>query len=159
MKITGIIIAVSLLSGVSFWKLFPGAPVKQYSVVEVQKKDFNILLIEKGIVQPSNISLVQTFTSGTIISLKEEGEMVKKGDVVARIDTSNYDDNIAELEVELQSQILSLDIAKKRVKMIESREKNRMSEKKKSWEYHLVLRDYEFSLPDKKNCAPAGNQP
>jgi multidrug resistance efflux pump len=149
-KTIGIIIVASLLGGVSFWKFFPSKTVKQYSLVEVQKKDFNIRLIEKGIVQPSNISLVQTFTSGTIISLKEEGEMVKKGDVVARIDTSNYDDDIAELDVKLLSQLLSLDIAKKRVKMIESLELNRMSEKKKSWEYHKVLRDYEFSLPDKK---------
>ena len=43
MKITGIILAVSLLSGVSFWKLFPREAEYNYTYIEVQKKDFQYL--------------------------------------------------------------------------------------------------------------------
>ena len=118
--------------------------------VSVSEQNIERTISERGMVAASNVSLVQTMTSGTIIYLRKNGEKVKKGDVVARIDTSNYDDDIAEIDLELKGEELNLNFNKKKRDIIEKSYMNRTSEYKKRYEHAILERDYEFSMPDKE---------
>ncbi|MCM8540001.1 MAG: HlyD family efflux transporter periplasmic adaptor subunit, partial [Lentisphaeraceae bacterium] len=102
---------------------------------------------DRGMVAASKISLVQTSTGGSILFLRKNGEKVKKGEVVARVDTSNYDDDIAEIALDLKAEELTLSLNRKKAALIESSERNRMLEKQKSYEHALLEKKYEFSKP------------
>ncbi|MCM8540541.1 MAG: hypothetical protein NE328_09720, partial [Lentisphaeraceae bacterium] len=67
----------------------------QVEWIPVSEEEINRTVSDRGMVAASKISLVQTSTGGSILFLRKNGEKVKKGEVVARVDTSNYDDDIA----------------------------------------------------------------
>ena len=115
--------------------------------VSVSEEEIEMTLIERGMVAPRNISLVQTSTSGTILFLKKNGDRIKKGEVVARVDTSNYDDDIAELQIDLKAEELTLNLNRKKLELTEQSEKNRMLERQKKYEHAVLERNYELSKP------------
>jgi len=118
--------------------------------VSVSEQNIERTISERGMIAASNLSLVQTMTSGTIIFLRKDGERVKKGDVVARIDTSNYDDDIAEIALELKGEELNLNFNKKKTEILRKSYSNRTSEYKKKYEHAMLEKEYEFSMPDKE---------
>lgn len=120
----------------------------EWASASIQKIERTVT--ERGMIAPSNVSLVQTTTSGSIIYLKNNGEKVKKGDVVARIDTSNYDDDIAEIALDLKAEELTLNFNKVKAELMEKSYRNRNSVYKKTYEHALLERKYEFDQPDEE---------
>ena len=119
----------------------------QVEWIPVLEEEINRTVSDRGMVAASKISLVQTSTGGSILFLRKNGEKVKKGEVVARVDTSNYDDDIAEIALDLKAEELTLSLNRKKAALIESSERNRMLEKQKSYEHALLEKKYEFSKP------------
>ncbi|MCM8529377.1 MAG: HlyD family efflux transporter periplasmic adaptor subunit, partial [Lentisphaeraceae bacterium] len=115
--------------------------------IPVAEEEIERTISDRGMVAASKIALVQTSTGGSILFLRKNGEKIKKGDVVARVDTSNYDDDIAEIDLDLKAEELTLSLNRKKAALIESSERNRMLEKQKSYEHALMEKNYEFSKP------------
>jgi len=141
-----------IICGIAF-TLFKAFNVNREVKVEwisVSEEIIERTVSERGVIAASNISLVQTTTSGSILFLRKNGEKVKKGDVVARIDTSNYDDDIAEIALELKGEELDLNFNKKKAELMEKNYRNRTSEYKKKYEHAILEKEYEFDKPDKE---------
>jgi multidrug efflux pump subunit AcrA (membrane-fusion protein) len=150
MKSITIIFIITLLTGTAYWQFNSVDTAQSFTWVEVERKEFQVYFSEKGIVAPSKISRVQSSSGGTLISLMEQGKEVVKGDAIAKVDTSNYKETIATFDSQLKTLLTSLDINKTDITLAKLDGKNLQEGAKKSWEYTVKLRDYEFSLPEKK---------
>lgn len=141
-----------IVCGISY-TLFKIFNVQKTVIVEwisITEQQIERTVAERGVVAASKISLVQTSTSGSILYLRKDGEKVKKGDVVARIDTSNYDDDIAEIQLELKGEELDLNFNKKKAELMEKSLRNKASEFKKKYEHAVLEKEFEFTRPDKE---------
>ena len=150
MKSITIIFIIALVTGTAYWQFNPVDTAQNFTWVEVERKEFQVYFSEKGIVAPSKISRVQSSSGGTLISLMEQGRRVTKGDAIARVDTRSYQEEIATFDSQLKTLLTSLDINKTDINLATLDGKNLHEGAKRSWEYSVKLKDYEFSLPEEK---------
>lgn len=116
-------------------------------VFTVQEAVHPIILNERGVVSPNNITIVQTATEGTILYLRKDGERVAKGDVIAKIDASGYDSDISELNLQLKAEELTLASNRKKLEITASSEKNLLQSRQKKYDHALLQEKYELSKP------------
>ncbi len=82
----------------------PKAPIPSVYVVPIEKGSVNITAHYMGSIEPFVKSDVSTRISGTIVGIKaREGDLVKKGDLLATIDDRELVDKIAVINAELQA--------------------------------------------------------
>lgn len=122
---------------------------QQIQWISVTEEKIQPTFSERGIIVPSKVSLVQTSTAGTILFMRTDGEKVNKGDVLVKIDTSNYADQIAALDILIQTEELALSLNKKKAVLIEKLQSNKMLDRQKKYQHAVLVRDFEFNKPDK----------
>ncbi|MBO8165397.1 MAG: efflux RND transporter periplasmic adaptor subunit [Brevibacillus sp.] len=83
--------------------------VKQVAVAEVKQEQAVRLLELSGTLQPSEEALVAFEVPGRIVELKrEEGDDVKKGDILGRLDASDYTLQLAQASTAVEQAAASL---------------------------------------------------
>ena len=81
-----------------------------YLAYTVQREDMTVSVSGTGAIEPIQSYKVTTLISGEILEAPfEEGQTVHKGDVLFRIDAKDVENNIAQLELNVQSAQLALD--------------------------------------------------
>ncbi|NMA24546.1 MAG: biotin/lipoyl-binding protein, partial [Clostridiales bacterium] len=86
------------------------AAVTTYSVYAVEKRDITVALNGSGTLKPADSYSVTSLVSGEILSdTFEEGDTVKKGDVLYQIDTADAETGIRSAELNLEKAQLQYD--------------------------------------------------
>ena len=148
LKFTAWIFFILALCGLSLWRMVPQEEIKPDSpLAQGERKVIDEYIIERGYIEASEKSVIQTYISGSIISMKESGTYVKKGDVVATIDNSNYEDDILEYGLDLKQEKLLLDINKKKFALIEFDEERDVIRRKEELRHAELEHDEEMSRP------------
>lgn len=148
LKFTGWIFFILLLCGLSLWRMVPKEELRKDSpLTKVESKVINQFITERGFIEANEKSVIQTYISGSIISMKESGSYVKKGDVVATIDNSNYEDDILEFGLDLKEEKLLLDINQKKFALIEYDEERDVIRRKEELRHAQVEYNEEMSFP------------
>ncbi|MGL5057849.1 MAG: biotin/lipoyl-binding protein, partial [Fusobacteriaceae bacterium] len=76
---------------------FNAFKAKKVAGIKVEKKDYIEKILVTGTVQGKNYSKLGSEFSGTIHEIyKREGEIVKKGEILAKLNTEEIQKNIAE---------------------------------------------------------------
>ncbi|MCM8529854.1 MAG: hypothetical protein NE330_01730 [Lentisphaeraceae bacterium] len=142
-----IVLSVSGVGGF-IWSILPAeeaAEIKAKS--EAIVKQINRAVVERGRIQASDKSIIQSYISGSIISIKPSGSYVKKGDIVARIDSSNYEDDILEYGLDLKNERLVLEISRKKLNLIKSYYGNEILEDKENFRHAELAYEEEMAKP------------
>lgn len=128
----GLLLTLHPLKGRSWW--FP-KPFRNVATTAVQQSDLNVSRMAMGKVESEERTLIrcelqnleirnrgQGMSSGgasTVISLVPDGTMVKEGDVLCRLDSSNYEEMVRQQQIiverskaEFRQAELTLDVAK-----------------------------------------------
>ena len=151
LKFTAWIFFILALCGLSLWRMVPQDELKPDSpLTNVQSKVINEYIIERGFIEASDKSVIQTYISGSIISMKESGVFVKKGEVVANIDNSNYEDDILEYGLDLKQEKLLLEINQKKFALIEFDEERDVIRRKEELRHAQLEYEEEMSRPKKE---------
>ena len=114
-----IVAAVVIALAVILFSVKKSAQRTAYTQDTAEKKDINVYHSFTGTVSASNSQSVMSAVSGVKISEVDvkEGDMVKTGDVIARLDTSAIDEQIKEKEIGMsqtsKTNALSIKSAKK----------------------------------------------
>ena len=148
LKFTAWIFFILTLCGLSLWRMIPQEEIQPDSPLsKVERKMIDEYIIERGFIEASDKSVIQTFISGSIISMAESGTYVKKGDIVATIDNSNYEDDILEYGLDLKQEKLLLDINQKKFDLIEFDEERDVIRRKEELRHAKLEYDEEMSRP------------
>ena len=148
MKFISWILFILFLCGLSLWRMLPSENSKlDEPLAEAESKIINQYVVERGFIKANDKSVIQTYISGSIISMKESGTYVKKGDVVATIDNSSYEDDILEYGLDLKEEKLLLDINQKKFALIEYDEERDVIRRKEELRHAQVEYDEEMSFP------------
>lgn len=95
----GILVVVAALSGV-IYNYYKGTEVEVY---KVKKKLYSQSFKEVGQVVPSKETSISSVRDGKIISLKvQEGQSIKSGDLILRLENKEIDYKIKDLEFQLK---------------------------------------------------------
>ncbi|MCM8535674.1 MAG: HlyD family efflux transporter periplasmic adaptor subunit [Lentisphaeraceae bacterium] len=141
------VLAIAGIGGF-IWSILPAEEeIKIKAKSEVTLKQVSRAVIERGKIQASDKSIIQSFISGSIISIKPNGTYVKKGDIVARIDSSNYEDDILEYGLDLKAERLLLEISRKRLELIKSYYGNEVLEDKENLRHAELAYEEEMAKP------------
>ncbi len=138
-----LVLGASLFGVVQFF----GSSKYRPKNVLVEEKMLSVVMKERGFISPSNITLVQPETEGTILYLRKDGEKVSKGDVIAKIDAAGYDEQIAELELTLKAEELTLASNKRKLEITIQSEKNFLQDRQKKYDHAVLNEKYELSKP------------
>ena len=151
LKFSSWILFILFICGLSLWRFLP-SEVKQIGVKTstAELKVIEQVVIENGIIGAKEKSVIQTYISGSIIEMVASGTYVKKGAVVARIDNSNYEDNILEYDIDLMAEKLTLEISKKMFDLIDFEEGTEVIERQEDLRHAKLSYDEEVSKPTKE---------
>lgn len=83
-------------------------------------------LFERGILVSMDTRPVEMRSNGEILEIVPSGTRVKKGDVVARIDSRPTEDKIKDKQLNIESNLIDMEVAEKRYDLVKSREENRI---------------------------------
>lgn len=105
---TGVLIAVLTAAGLGLWRLGPtvtAAPAPESPVTSVKRGTVAFAITAKGELQGGNTQMLTVPMTGgaptTITFLRQNGEMVKEGDEVVRLDTTEQEFRLREAEADL----------------------------------------------------------
>jgi RND family efflux transporter MFP subunit len=108
-----VICGVSAVLSISAFNKSDSAPVLENQVATVQRGDLTIDIAASGNLALSRIEDLTFEMSGTVEEiLVEEGESVEEGQVLAKLDTSEWDKELTTLERDLLQAKISLENAK-----------------------------------------------
>ena len=97
--------AALVLVGVVAWRSFGKNQAEQYLYYPVKRSDFMISIVEGGTLKAVHEVTVRSEMEGVarILSIVPEGTVVKKGDMLVELDSSDLRDRIAGQEVTFQT--------------------------------------------------------
>ncbi len=83
-------------------------------------------LFERGTLVSMETLPVEMRSNGDILEIVPSGTPVKKGDVVARIDSRPTEDTLKDKQLNIESNLIDMEVAEKRYELVKSREENRI---------------------------------
>lgn len=109
-RIVAIVVLCGIVCGAGYryWKRKNTDPTQTYSDATVARRDIQSVLTGTGTLAPLNQYDVTTLVKGEVISCTfEQGDVVKKGDLLYTIDSSDVQDNIDRSKISVQQSALS----------------------------------------------------
>jgi HlyD family secretion protein len=112
-----LVIFVLIIGGLSWFfyaKFFNQNNSAQYVLAEAKKGTINISVSGTGFVIPETQISIKSKVSGDVVFVGvKEGQKVKKGDLILKLDTSDIEKNVRDAEIVLENAKLSLEKLKK----------------------------------------------
>ena len=97
--LTTLLVALAAFAAASYWTQSPGETAA--TIVTVQRQNFILQIYERGTVRPARVAPVKSLLSSNqakLVWMHEEGQAVKRGQIVARFDTKPFNDALVVAE-------------------------------------------------------------
>jgi len=145
LKRTGIILLT--VSSLSILFLYMPMAVPEHEsdpkLVTAVHADFNIEVVTVGVLDAARSHIISSAVKGNkgkIIYLIEDGEWVKQDDVLVKLDSTPFENEVHRLQGEVQSLKASVEASKQMLEW----EKNQVEQKISSARYHLQVGQLEY---------------
>ncbi len=122
-----------------------------YEEWEVKESQADARLLLRGVLQTSQMVVVNSYTRGAVTELAPQGALVHKGDVLCRIDPSNARETIENHEDDLNSTELRLEQLRARKDLIEFQEDKRIKQGQAKLEFARLEEKEELAKPDARD--------
>lgn len=100
----GLLFIFVAIVGAAAYALMPSAAAPEYATVPVYRDAIELTVLANGMIQASKLVSVGAQESGQIVSLPVElGQKVKKGDLIAQIDSLTQQNNLKTAKAEFKS--------------------------------------------------------
>ncbi len=116
-----LVIGIALLAAVFAIKKFSGKKAVVITTEPAQKKDINETVSANGKIQPEVDVKISSDVSGEIVELfVKEGDQVKKGDILCKINPLIYESNLTRMAATLNGAKASLSNSKARLEQVKA---------------------------------------
>jgi len=121
-KYSLLILLAIIVGYIFYYKVY--IPKSTYSFVKAEKGDLKVTVFGIGEVAAKEMYPVTSQTGGKITALfKEEGDFVKKGELIAKIDPVDLPEILAQAEAAAKKASLEVEALKKELKSLKAKEK------------------------------------
>lgn len=97
--LTSLLVALAAFAAASYWTEHPGETTT--ATLTVQRETFTLRIHERGTVRPARVAPVKSLLSSNqakLVWMHEEGQAVKRGQIIARFDTKPFNDALVVAE-------------------------------------------------------------
>lgn len=134
----GLLLFVFLASATSLFLLMkdPVDEVKK-KIISVSRQSFNLQVTERGVIRPAQVLSIKSRLSGNqskLVWLVDEGEVISKGQLIARFDTKPFMDKMEKAEQQMTDARAQLAVAIKSIELQKEEENSKIEAAKRDLE-------------------------